>query len=65
MRMTKHEAWKNFNLGQELSVSGTFIYTGLRRFHEMQVLDHTDEIFEFLYNISVGLERLLSPPDVN
>jgi hypothetical protein len=59
MRMNKHEAWKNFNLGQELSISGAFIYNGLRRFHEMQVLDHTDEIFEFLYNLSVGLERLL------
>lgn len=57
--MNKQEAWKNFNLGQELSISGAFIYNGLRRFHEMQVLDHTDEIFEFLYNLSVGLERLL------
>lgn len=57
--MKKDQAWKNFNLGQELSVSGAFIYNGLRRFHEMRVLDHTDEIFEFFYNISVGLERLL------
>lgn len=59
MRMNKHQAWKNFNLGEELSISGTFIYNGLRRFHGMQVLDHTDEIFKFLYNLSVGLERLL------
>ncbi len=59
MRMNKQEAWKNFNLGEELSISGTFIYNGLRRFHETQALDHTDEIFEFLYNLSVGLERLL------
>lgn len=59
MRMNEHQAWKNFNLGQELDISGTFIYNGLRRFHEMQVLDRTDEIFEFLYNLSVGLERLL------
>ncbi|MBN2033524.1 MAG: hypothetical protein JW836_09625 [Deltaproteobacteria bacterium] len=57
--MNKQEAWKNFNLGQELSISGTFIYNGLRRFHEMQVLDNTDEIFEFLYNLSIGFERLL------
>src|SRR5665647_1495631 len=59
MRMNKHEAWKNFNLGEELSISGAFIYNGLRRFHEMQVLDHADEIFESLYNLSIGLERLL------
>ena len=57
--MKSDQAWKNFNLGQELHISGTFIYTGLRRFHEMRTLDHTDELFEFLYNISVGLERLL------
>lgn len=57
--MRSTEAWKNFNLGQELSVSGAFIYNGLRRFHEMRVLDNTDEIFEVLYNLSVGLERLL------
>ena len=57
--MKSDQAWKNFNLGQELHISGTFIYTGLRRFHEMRTLDHTDELFEFLYNLSVGLERLL------
>src|SRR5436190_19047820 len=57
--MRSTQAWKNFNLGQELSVSGAFIYNGLRRFHEMRALDNTDEIFEVLYNLSVGLERLL------
>lgn len=59
MPMNQEEFWKNFNLGEELSISGTFIYNGLRRFHEMQVLDNADELFEFLYNLSVGLERLL------
>lgn len=59
MRMSNHEAWKNFKLGEELTISGMFIYNGLRRFHEMQTLVYTDEIFEFLYNLSVGLERLL------
>lgn len=57
--MKKTQAWKNFNLGQELSVSGAFVYNGLRRFHETRVLDNTDEIFEVLYNLSVGLELLL------
>jgi hypothetical protein len=57
--MNRDQAWMNFNLGQELHVSGAFIYVGLRRFHEMRTLDNTDEIFEFLYNVSVGLERLL------
>jgi hypothetical protein len=53
------EAWKNFNLGQELSISGTFIYNGLRQFHEMRILDNSDDVFEVLYNLSVGIERLL------
>ena len=59
MRMNEHQAWKNFNLGDELSISGALIYNGLRQFHEMRTLDNLDEIFEFLYDISVGLERLL------
>jgi hypothetical protein len=46
-------------LSDGLGVSGAFIYNGLRRYHEMRVLDFTDEVFEFLYNLSVGLERLL------
>jgi hypothetical protein len=57
--MNQDQAWKNFNLGEELTVSGSFIYNGLRRFHEMRSLEYTDELFDFLYNISVGLERLL------
>ncbi len=57
--MKPTEFWKNFRLGDEVSVSGTFIYNGLRRYHEMQKLDYSDEIFEFLYNLSVGFERLL------
>jgi hypothetical protein len=56
--MTPDEYWKNFNLGEELSISGTFIYNGIRRFHEIRKLDHTDDIFEILYNLSVGMERL-------
>ncbi|GJL76740.1 hypothetical protein [Nitrosomonas sp.] len=57
--MKPTDFWKNFKLGEEISVSGTFIYNGLRRYHEMQKLDFTDEIFEFLYDLSVGFERLL------
>jgi hypothetical protein len=57
--MKPTEFWKNFNLGEEVSISGTFIYNGLRRFHELKKLDYTDEIFEVFYFLSVGLERLL------
>jgi hypothetical protein len=51
--------WKNFQLGEELDVAGAFIYNGIRRFHELRKLDHPDDLFEVLYNLSVGFERLL------
>ncbi len=57
--MKPAEFWKNFRLGEELSVSGAFIYNGLRRFHELKKLDQTDDLFEVFYNLSVGFERLL------
>jgi hypothetical protein len=57
--MKPTQFWKNFRLGEEIGVSGAFIYNGMRRFHEMRKLDCTDEVFEFLYNLSVGFERLL------
>lgn len=56
--MKPDEFWKNFRLGEELAISGNFIYDGLRRFHEMKRLDHDEELFDFLYHVSVGLERL-------
>lgn len=56
--MKPTDFWKTFKLAEELSISGTFIYNGLRRYHEMEKLDFSDEVFEFLYNLSVGLERL-------
>lgn len=58
-QMKASEFWKNFRLGEELHIAGSFIYNGIRRFHELSILDHTDELFEFLYDLSVGLERLL------
>jgi len=58
-RMTPEQFWKNSSLLDAVSIAGAFVYNGLRRFHEMQMLEHTDEIFEFFYNLSVGIERLL------
>ncbi len=57
--MKRDQYWKNFKLGTELGISGRFIYNGLHTFHEMQHFAYEEEIFEFLYNISVGIERLL------
>lgn len=56
--MNPTELWKNFNLGFELDVAGTFLFNGIRAFHEMEVFDYRSDIFDFLYNIAVGVERL-------
>ena len=57
--MNPSDFWINFRLGDEIHISGAYIYNGLRQFHEMEILDYDDEVFEFLYSLSVGFERLL------
>src|SRR3546814_6147992 len=59
MQMSRSELWKNFRLGEELDVTGTFIYNGLRRFHELHKLDYSADLFEVFYQLSVGIERLM------
>jgi len=51
--------WKNFRLGTELQVSGTFIYNGLYVFDQMEHFYFEEQCFDFLYNIAVGFERLM------
>lgn len=58
MSYTPEYFWKNFRLGTELQVSGSFIYNALYFFDQMECFNNEEEIFEFLYNLSVGVERL-------
>jgi hypothetical protein len=57
--MKPEEWWKNFALGLEVDISGTFIYNGIKRLDELDGLSSPADIFEVLYNLSVGIERLL------
>lgn len=57
--MTPTEFWKNFHLGTELQISGTFLYNSLYSFDRMSSFYFEEECFEFLYQSSVGFERLL------
>lgn len=57
--MTPEEWWKNFALGIELDTAGTFIYNGIRTLEDLQSFQHPVDTFEILYNLSVGIERLL------
>lgn len=57
--MRRDEWWKEFALGAELDVAGSFIYNGVKSLHELDFLDQSVDIFEVLYSLSVGIERLL------
>lgn len=50
--------WKNFRMGTELQNSGAFLYNAIFCLDQMETLHHEEECFEFLYNTSIGLERL-------
>lgn len=50
--------WKNFRLGTELQVSGTFIYNALYFLDTIEYIHYEEDIFEFLYNLAIGIERL-------
>ncbi|WP_430530643.1 hypothetical protein [Bacillus cereus] len=51
--------WKNFSLGKELNIAGGFIFNGLKAFDSLENFKQEDGVFEFFYNTSVGIERLL------
>lgn len=51
--------WKNFQLGTELQIAGSFLYNALYSFDRMKNFYFEQDSFEFLYQSSVGVERLL------
>lgn len=51
--------WKNFQLGTELQIAGSFLYNALYNFDRMRHFYFEEDSFEFLYQASVGVERLL------
>ena len=56
--MKREDWWKNFGLGLELDASGVFIYNGIKTLHLLENISQSIDIFEILYNLSVGIERL-------
>jgi len=57
--MTPKEFWQNFKMGEEQEIAANFIYDGLKNLHEMDTLSMETEVFPVLYNLSVGIERLM------
>ncbi|EGJ47910.1 hypothetical protein HMPREF0866_00864 [Ruminococcaceae bacterium D16] len=56
--MTELEYFKNFNLGKEIDLAGTFAYNALSILNTTQDVYLNDQIFMFLYNASVSVERM-------
>jgi hypothetical protein len=56
--MTIFEWWKNYGLGLEIDVSGTFIFNGIKRLDNLEAINNVADVFEILYNLSVGIERI-------
>jgi hypothetical protein len=57
--MKPKEFWQNFKMGEEQEIAANFIYDGLKNLHEMDTLSMETEVFPVLYNISIGIERLM------
>ena len=57
--MDKISYWKSLNLCKEVSLAGILIYNGLKAFDEMDSFQNEEEIFDFLYNISVGIKLII------
>ncbi len=56
--MNIEQYWKNINLNKELHIAGTFLYDAISCLEKMRHFCYEDECFSFLYNTSVGIERL-------
>lgn len=50
--------YKNFNMGREIDIAGTFIYNGIKNFDAMNGFSEECDIFKVLYAFAVGIERL-------
>ena len=50
--------YKNFNMGTELDIAGSFIYDGIHTLNQMNTVNEETQLFSFLYHTAVGIERL-------
>jgi len=59
MKVNPNWFWKNWQMGTELQISGSFIYNAIFVLDQIESFKYEADCFEFLYNSSVGIERLL------
>ena len=56
--MNTLQYFKNFNIGQEIDLAGTFAYNALTILNSERNIYQNDQIFMFLYNAAVSIERI-------
>lgn len=56
--MNQKERFLNFSLGAELEIAGSFAYHALAILNSSHGIYHHDQVFLFLYNAAVSVERL-------
>ncbi|WP_205668581.1 hypothetical protein [Ammoniphilus sp. CFH 90114] len=56
--MDEYFNYRNFKMGTELDIAGTFIYDGINTLKTMESFDIESEVFSFLYHIAIGIERM-------
>ena len=58
LHMNEVDYFKNFNLGKEIDLAGSFAYNALSILNMEDNVYQNDQIFLFLYNTAVSVERL-------
>lgn len=56
--MNEIQRFRNFNLGTEISIAGSFAYNAISNLNNSQNISEDDQIFLFLYNGAVSVERI-------
>lgn len=56
--MNEMQLFRNFNLGTEISIAGSFAYNAISNLNSSQNISEDDQIFLFLYNAAVSIERM-------
>ncbi|UDQ97933.1 hypothetical protein AAEX28_13200 [Lentisphaerota bacterium WC36G] len=56
--MEAKKFWQNYNLGKEIEIAGEFIVDGINIFNRIEYFSDEVKVFKFLYEVSVGIERL-------
>lgn len=56
--MNEMQLFRNFNLGTEIGIAGSFAYNAISNLNSSQNISEDDQIFLFLYNAAVSIERM-------